>query len=273
MILGFIGTGGITEAITTGLCKCSDHAEDILISKRSQFRSRRLATFFPQVKVLDDNQSIVDRSDWVVIAVLPKQTLGLLSTLRFRQNHKIISLPAGINLETLATHVHPATQIYRAIPMPPIEFGMGPTPIYPPDAEVEALFARVGKAVAVLDERQFTALGASSAVMATFFSWIASNARWLEAQGVPAQQSALYATSVFHALAAMATQKDAQGLQLMSENCITPGGLNAQVLNGVQEAQIIEKIQAQIDGVMTRLERANYAIERKRALHKTGEAH
>lgn len=257
MILGFIGTGGITEAIVTGLCNCGSHQEDIFISERSHSRSQRLADLFPQVKVRNDNQSIVDRCDWIVISVLPEQTPALLAMLRFRQNHKIISLAAGINLATLATHVYPATQICRAIPMPPIEFGAGPTPICPPDAEVAALFTLVGKAIAVTDERQFTALGASSAVMATFFAWIASNARWLEAQGVPAKESALYTTSVFHALAAMAAEADAEGLQHMSANCITPGGLNEQVLKGVQEAQVIEKIQAQIEAVMNRLDRAD----------------
>ena len=254
MVLGFIGTGGITEAIVTGLCQHGAYEDTILLSKRSQFRSKRLAKKFLQVQVVEDNQVIVDRSDCIVISVLPRQTLALLAKLSFRPNHRIISLPAGIRLKTLSTYLHPATKICRAIPMPPIAHGLGSTPVYPPDAEVEALFARIGKAIAVTDERHFTSLAASSAVMATFFAWIASNARWLEAQGVPRDVSALYAASVFHALAAMAANADAEELQRLSEDCLTPGGLNEQVLKGAQRAQLIEKIQAQIDEVMKRLE-------------------
>lgn len=253
MILGFIGTGGITEAIVTGLFNHGDHGEEILISQRGQRRSKRLADRFPRVKVLSDNQSIVDRSDWIVISVLPGQTLDLLAALKFRQDHGIISLPAGILVRTLASHVHPATRICRAIPMPPIEYGLGPTPIYPPDPEVEALFDRVGTAIAVTDEKQFTALGAGSAVMATFFAWVASNAHWLESQGVPAKDAALYTTSVFQALAHMAANADARTLQHLSTECLTPGGLNEQVLEGVRRTGVIEAIQDQINGVMNRL--------------------
>lgn len=256
MILGFIGTGGITEAIVTGLCVHGNHQDKILLSERSRFRSKRLAEKFTQVQVLGSNQAIVDRSDWIVLAVLPQHTLAVLAELSFRAQQKIISLPAGIRLETLSTHVHPVKQVCRAIPMPPIAHGLGCTPIYPPDAEVEALFARAGKAMAVTDERQFTALGASSAVMATFFAWVASNARWLEAQGVPTDDAAFYAASVFHALAAMSVNASAEALQCMSEKCLTPGGLNEQVLRGVMQARVIETIQAQIDGVMSRLQSA-----------------
>ena len=254
MDLGFIGTGGITEAIVTGLFNCAGHDEPILVSARGRARSQRLAVTFDLIEVVEHNQEIVDRCDWVVVSVLPEQTLDVLSKLRFHQHHHIISLSAGITLETLRPLIFPAVRICRAIPMPPIEFGLGPTPVCPPDPETEAFFNRVGTAVAVDNEKQFSALAASSAVMATFFTWVASNARWLESKNVPAKESALYTTSVFHALATMTTRTDAQGLQAMSEQCLTPGGLNEQVLEGVRKACSIEHIQAEIERVMLRLE-------------------
>ena len=255
MILGFIGTGGITEAIITGLFNCAGHEEPILVSERNRVRSQRLAATFDLIEVVERNQEIVDRCDWVVISVLPEQTVDVLSMLRFRKDHHVISLSAGITLETLRPLIIPAVRICRAIPMPPIEFGLGPTPICPPDLQTEAIFNRIGTAVAVDDEKQFTALAASSAVMATFFAWVASNARWLETKNVPAKESALYATSVIHALATMTTHTDAKGLQAMSEECLTPGGLNEQVLAGVRKAGSLEQIQAEIERVMSRLER------------------
>ncbi|MDA9981656.1 NAD(P)-binding domain-containing protein, partial [Gammaproteobacteria bacterium] len=242
MVIGFIGTGGITEAIVTGLFNCAGHDQPILVSERNRARSHRLAATFDLIEVVEHNQEIVDRCDWVVISVLPEQTSDVLSKLRFHKAHHVISLSAGITLETLRPLIFPATRVCRAIPMPPIEFGLGPTPICPPDPETAALFNRVGTAVAVDNEKQFTALAASSAVMATFFAWVASNARWLESKNVPAKESALYATSVLHALATMTTHTDAEGLQAMSEACLTPGGLNEQVLEGVRKAGSIEQI-------------------------------
>jgi len=256
MILGFIGTGGITEAIVMGLCNHGGHDTPILVSRRNRARSGKLAETFDLVEVVDDNQDIVDRSDWVVISVLPGQALDLLSSLRFRDDQVIVSLPAGITLSSILEHVRPATRVCRAIPMPPVEFGLGPTPVYPPDPDVQALFNGIGAAVAVEDESQFTALGASSAIMATFFALIASNARWLEGHNVPAKEAAFYTTSVFHALAAMAARSDASELQQMSENCLTPGGLNEQVLNAALDSRVIDTIQAEIGRVMERLNSA-----------------
>lgn len=256
MITGFIGTGGITESIVNGLCNHGGHDLPILVSRRSKVRSQRLAAAFDLVEVLDENQEIVDRSDWVVISVLPGQTLDLLSSLRFREDHVIISLPAGITLKTLAAHIRPATRVSRAIPMPPVALGLGPTPVCPPDPDVEALFNRVGAAVAVEDESQFTALAASSAVMATFFSWIASNANWLEGQAVPSREAAFYTTSVFQALATMATRMDPVELQNISESCLTPGGLNEQVLKAARNSGVIDTIQTEIGRVMDRLKNA-----------------
>ncbi len=42
----------------------------------------------------------------------------------------------------------------------------------------------------------------------------------------------------------------------MSDDCLTPGGLNEQVLNAASEAGVIDKIQAEIGRVMERLQRA-----------------
>lgn len=253
MITGFIGTGGITESIVKGLFNHGGHDTPVLVSQRNRARSARLADAFELVEVVEDNQEIVDRSDWVVLSVLPRQVLDLLSTLRFRDDHVVISLPAGITLDTLRRHIEPATRVCRAIPMPPVEFGLGPTPVCPPDPDVQALFNGIGAAVAVEDEQQFTALAASSAIMATFFAWIASNARWLEEQNVPAREAAFYASSVFQALADMASRKSAEELRALSENCLTPGGLNEQVLKAARGAGVIDSVQAEIGRVMDRL--------------------
>jgi len=254
-MLGFIGTGAITEAIITGLYKYGNYQEKILISERSRDRSTRLHDLFPSIEIVADNQAIVDQCDDIVIAVLPEQAQTVLSSLQFRPQHRIISVIAGIKLNVLSAMINPATQVCRAIPMPPIEFGLGPVPICPRDEQAEALFNRVGTAVAVDDEAQFTALAAGSSVMAAFFELVASLARWLEQRGVPSEEATLYATNVMHSLASLTTKADATALQTMSEECLTAGGLNEQVLLGCKDAGWFEIMQRELDLIMTRLEK------------------
>lgn len=262
MQLGFIGTGGIVEAMITGLYNFGGYEHPILVSVRNHQRSARLASKFDLIEVVRDNQTIVDRCNWVVLGVLPDQALVLLPKLDFTEDHCVISLPAGIGVSTVRQLVQPASRVCRAVPMPPIELGLGPTPIYPDDEEVRALFNRVSTTIAVDDERHFSALIASTAVMATFFSWQASNARWLESQGVSSAIAARYVTTVFEALAGMAARTPGQ-LQSMSQDCITPGGLNEQVLQGANRAGVIDSVQAQVDQVMRRLEKTERRIARQ----------
>lgn len=255
MTLGFIGTGAISEAMIEGFI-AGGFTDPILVSERSKARSSRLAERHENVSVEADNQTIVDASDWVVLAVLPDQALEVASGLTFRADQRIISVIAGIRLEALVPVVAPATDIHRTVPMPPIERGLGPTAICPPNTELEALFNRAGTAVAVEDERQFQALAVATSVMAMFFEQVARAATWLEKEGVPAEQAASYSCSLYEALATLTGLEDAKGLQGMSDECLTAGGLNEQVLFELREAGWFDTYATRLDRIMKRLDNA-----------------
>lgn len=254
--LGFIGTGGITEALITGMLNQNSFAGDVLVSRRTEARSSKLAAQFSHVTVVADNQAIVDATDWVFISVLPSQTESLLRDLRFREEQTVISMVAGRPLESLRSLVAPATNVFRIIPMPPIELGLGPIVITPPDETLCELFGKFGTAVPVKDEDQFSVFSASSAIMAAYFEWTAAQARWIEAQGVPKEQASVYATSLIRALAEMTMHVDADGLQAMSRECLTAGGLNEQVLNESIEENWFEQMDQRLDRIAQRLENA-----------------
>ena len=71
MKIGFIGTGKITTSVITGLFRSKANLKQILISERSKKNSRALAKRLKQLKVVRDNQEIINRSNWVVLAVVP----------------------------------------------------------------------------------------------------------------------------------------------------------------------------------------------------------
>ena len=72
MRLGFVGTGTITTALVTGLCTAARPPERILVSPRNAEKAAALAEAFPRVAVAKDNQAVIDGSDWVFRAVLPR---------------------------------------------------------------------------------------------------------------------------------------------------------------------------------------------------------
>ncbi|MHC4879263.1 MAG: NAD(P)-binding domain-containing protein [Planctomycetota bacterium] len=251
---GFIGTGAITEHVITGLILHGGFDGPILVSERSRERSARLAAQFSNVEVEPDNQAIVEQVDTVFVATLPQQTLELLDSLSFRDGQTIVSMAAIVSVEQLAEKVTPASRIHRIIPMPPNEIGLGPIPIYPPSPELESLLSRIGTVIPVEDQQHFSTFSASSAVMATFFELTAAHARWIHSTGVSAETATRYSTAVFHSLATQVRDLDPQQLQNVSEECLTAGGLNEQLLNATRSEGWFDELQTELDRILKRVQ-------------------
>ena len=79
MKLGFIGTGIITTSVVTGFCESGMENLQIVVSPRNKERAQMLHEKYPEiVSVAADNQEVVDRSDWVFAALLPKAAEDIL---------------------------------------------------------------------------------------------------------------------------------------------------------------------------------------------------
>jgi pyrroline-5-carboxylate reductase len=160
---------------------------------------------------------------------------------------------AGISVEQLGAMTKRATNIHRVIPMPPNEIGFGPIPVFPPSPDLESLLGRIGTVIPVEDENHFSTFSASSALMGVFFELVATNARWIESQGVSPRHGAMYSTSLFQALASFTRNLDPSQLQQISQECLTAGGLNEQILNSAKSEGWFRLMESQLDLVMQRI--------------------
>ena len=252
MKFGFVGTGAIVEAFVLGMLGTESFDGEVLVSQRSESRSTMLSGKFDQVTIGDDNQSIVNDSDWVFLGVLPKQAEAVLTELTFRSDQQLFSMVAGVSLNRLA-ELTGLTAVHRIIPMPPIEFGVGPIVITPPNREFATLCQQMGTPIELENEDHFSTLSASSAMMASFFELVASHARWMESYGISKPVAADYASSLSRALAEMTCRVDHKGLQEMAEECLTIGGLNEQVLNESERDDWFGQMQMRLDRIADRL--------------------
>ena len=132
MKLGFIGTGEITSSIVTGLRSSGVTAKSIWLSPRNSAMANGLADRFQGILVASCNQEVLDHSDTIVIAVRPSAVRDVLSELRFRPDHEVISLVSALSLRSLSELVVPAVRIARAVPLPSTAKRLSPTAIYPP---------------------------------------------------------------------------------------------------------------------------------------------
>ena len=140
MRLGFIGTGKITSSVITGICTSKISFQKILVSPRNRNIAQKLKKRFRKVNIAKTNQEIVDKCNWIFLAVTPKVGSKILPKLKFRSNQKIISFISTINLAQLKKIVKKRAKIVRAIPLPPISLGKGPVPICPQDNHVKNFF-------------------------------------------------------------------------------------------------------------------------------------
>jgi len=251
--LGFIGTGAITEAVVTGLCRASQPPGEIWVSPRSRTRARDLAAAYPSVRVAESNQEVLDRTTTVMLAVLPQSARDILQGLRFRAAHLCISLIAGFSHETLRPLVGPASRCVRATPTPAVAYGRGPIAICPRIQDVCELFGRIGEPVPVDDEDHFNALLSCSAEMASFFQLLHCCKSFLSVHGLPDESARRYVSSLFAALGQTALYRDELAFEQLAAEHATRGGLNEQLVRDLAQDGVFAAHQNALERVMKRL--------------------
>jgi pyrroline-5-carboxylate reductase len=83
MILGFIGTGKISSSIIYGIFNSSLKIKTIYISSRNKNIAKKLTKKFRQIKILNDNQEIINKSSTIILGVTPNVGNKILPKLTF----------------------------------------------------------------------------------------------------------------------------------------------------------------------------------------------
>ena len=133
MNIGFLGTGHITSSVIEGIFKSKLKIKKIYISPRNSLIAKKLKRKFKRITISKDNQQLIDKSNWVFLAVTPKVGNKILKELNFKKNQKIISFISTINLAQLKKAIGKKV---TAKFMPPGRCSPTPNPIYVPNPVV-----------------------------------------------------------------------------------------------------------------------------------------
>jgi len=252
-MLGFIGTGAITEAVVTGL-STAPAPPSIILSPRNAARAEALRRRFANVAVGRDNQAVLDQAATVVLAVRPQDAAAALGGLRFRREQTVVSFIALLPMARLRPLAAPATRLCRALPLPSAALRLGPLVLWPALSDIAALLERVGTIFGVTEERLLEQLWAPTGLMAPFFEQLRQVAAWLSDHGVAPEQAAAYTTSLYTAWTAIAADQD--DLARLRDASQTRGGLNEQALRQLTTAGHYAAMREALDAVLLRLETA-----------------
>jgi pyrroline-5-carboxylate reductase len=253
MRLGFIGTGKIASSVIIGICTSKIFFQEILVSPRNKNIAQKLRKKFRKVNIAKTNQEIVDKCNWIFLAVTPKVGTKILPKLKFRSNQKIISFISTINLTQLKKIVKKKIKIVRAIPLPPISIKKGPVPFCPPDKQVRNFFNKIGTTIEIKSEKFSKNFWVTSGMMAPFYEILKVLSDWLVKKGINRNEAQKYITSLFVALSEDSVINSKKHLKYLVSESQTPGGLNEQAVKELKKFGFYKSLERSLDSILKRL--------------------
>jgi len=244
MILGFLGTGHITSSVIEGIFKSKLKIKKIYISPRNRTIAKKLSKRFKKIRISKNNQQLIDKSNWIFLAITPQVGHKILKHLQFKKNKKIISFISTINSKHLKKYTK-NKNISRVIPLPFIGMKKGPIIIYPVDKTLRNFFKHLGKVFQVKNEKVSKAFWSSSSFMASYYNLLFTISNWLASKGIKRQEAENYTRELFLALSEDSIFKNKLSLKKLLSDSQTPGGTNAFVLQQLKKNKFY-KIQQKV---------------------------
>jgi len=231
--------------------------KDIIFLSYEQSKNKNIAQKlkkrFRKVYIAKNNQEIVDKCNWIFLAVTPQVGKKILTNLKFRPSQKVISFIATINLAQLKKYIGNSIKIIRAIPLPPISIKKGPVPIFPPDKQVKRFFDKIGTTVEIKNEKTSKIFWATSGLMAPFYELLKVLTDWLVKRGVKRNEAQKYITSLFAALSIDSVNNSIKHLKYLVADSQTPRGLNEQAVKELRRVGFYKSLEKSLNNILKRL--------------------
>ena len=218
--LGIIGVGQLATYFVSGLRHGKDDRAIVLGPRNGQTASALASRF--DCEVASSHQDVVDRARIILLATRPQDAVSALQSITLGEDHLVVSVVAGLDLDTLSSHVGPAT-VVRSLPVYSAEVCAGAMPLYPDHDDARALLATLGQIVPMPDEARFETAAVMGCTFAWFFRIYAQLQSWLERTGMGADEARTLALQCAHGASALALAKPDRNLADLAASIARPG--------------------------------------------------
>ena len=185
--LGILGIGHLATYTVTGLRRSGD-TRRIILSPRGAEQAKLVAKEF-NCEIADNNQSVIDQSDLVLLAVRPFQLNDLLQSLHFPKDKIVISAAAGVSLSQLREKADFPEKLALILPGVAAENSKGFVPIFPEIAEVKTLTDALGKTIVFEQESQFDEAASFACLNGWMYRFFDEQVKWLIDNGMEAENA------------------------------------------------------------------------------------
>ena len=232
--IGFIGGGNMAQALLTGILKAGMyHANHIWVSDVRLEQLDVLKDIYG-IHTTADNKELTAQADVIVLSVKPQVMgdvlAGIAGTLK--EGTLVISIAAGITTNSIREKLGDV-QVVRVMPNTPALVGAGASGLYNLSASEENLntaldiFASVGRAVVVDDEKLIDAVTAvSGSGPAYFFLLMEEMIKAGVELGLTAEtaKTLVLQTAKGAALLAESAQEQGEDPAVLRQKVTSPGG-------------------------------------------------
>ncbi|MBS1159476.1 MAG: pyrroline-5-carboxylate reductase [Proteobacteria bacterium] len=254
MKITFLGGGNMANALIGGMLKQGFTAADItVIDPGSEARHKLTQSY--GVNCLDSAEPLTGVGDLLLLAVKPQQMKDAVRPLGGKLGQAlVVSIAAGLDLETLARFLGGHRKIVRCMPNTPALIGAGITGLCPlPEvseaerAAADRVLRAVGSTVWIADESRMDGVTAlSGSGPAYVFLFIEALQQAAADLGFTPEQGRQLAIETVQGAAALAAQS-AEPAAVLRERVTSKGGTTAAALQTMAEKGVKEGIVA---GVM-----------------------
>lgn len=259
--IGFIGSGNMAQAMIGGLVTTGMPTELILASDPNASQ-RELITHRYEVQALADNAELARSVDVLVLAVKPQVMATVARGLRKAVQERsplVVSIAAGIEINSLQSWLGDKLAIVRAMPNSPCLIRQGITALHANSATSNAqrslaqkILEAVGAVIWVQQESLMDAVtavsGSGPAYFFLFMEAIEHSARVL---GLPMEVAWALALHTGAGATRMALESG-QDLAQLRKNVTSPGGTTAAALEIFEKAGLREIVDKALTGARDR---------------------
>ncbi len=249
--VAIIGCGSMGTAILAGMLHHGYKPEQIKLTTRTVEKADGLAkkymvTAYATEYQPNANSLATEGADLIIIAVKPLNVSKVLDEIAvvLDPNALVVSVAAGITIETMSKHVAKTNQVVRAMPNTPALVGKGVTGIafgvsvsQEQRMQVEELFSAVGKTL-VIEEEQIDALSTiSGSGPAYVFFFIEEFIKAAKEHGFSEDQAYLMVTETFLGASLLLTKTQADPAQLRRQ-VTSPNGTTMKAIAILEEGNL-----------------------------------
>ncbi len=255
--VAFIGAGNMAKALIHGLMEAGTAAANLRAADISESQLAPLAA--AGVRTSLDNQAAIDDAEVIVLAVKPQVLADTVSALHLDPAQLVVSIAAGIPMDTLQAVTGPAQPIVRCMPNTPALVGAGIAGLFANahtlashrDA-AQTLLAAAGEVIWVEQEGLLDAVTAvSGSGPAYFFYVMEAMIRAGVELGLSESDATHLTLQTAYGAARLAQSSDEPPGQLR-RNVTSPGGTTERALDIMNAADVADAIVRALHGAARR---------------------